>query len=184
MDSVCINQETTPALQSEQDALESRAACLVNPASGLANDYLNIYNEILLLVENLPVLLPEMVAELMDWRPVSYTDYFARSPLPGSVRALQIYETLNPDFKRAFDEKIAEVSAVAVESIETVRRNQDADGNICPDAIESHCAALALRLRSALAQAADLVNNGQVTTGRTAQAEADHLMGTVARPAA
>ncbi len=42
---------------------------LVNPNSGIANDFLNQYNEILLLVENLPVLLPEMVDDLLAWRP-------------------------------------------------------------------------------------------------------------------
>ena len=41
---------------------------LVNPTSGIANDFLNQYNEILLLVENLPILLPEMIEELLAWK--------------------------------------------------------------------------------------------------------------------
>lgn len=48
------------------DTLEERAAALVNPASGIANDYLNHFNEILLLIENLPTLLPEMLDELLE----------------------------------------------------------------------------------------------------------------------
>jgi len=69
------------------DSLEQRAACLVNPASGIANDYLNHFNEILLLIENLPTLLPEMLDELLEWNPVTYREYFAKSQLPGSARA-------------------------------------------------------------------------------------------------
>ncbi|HMN79137.1 MAG TPA: hypothetical protein PKA20_04310, partial [Burkholderiaceae bacterium] len=64
------------------DSLEERAANLVNPASGIANDYLNHFNEILLLIENLPTLLPEMLDELLEWKPVTYREYFAKSLLP------------------------------------------------------------------------------------------------------
>ena len=53
-----------------------QASNLVNPASGIANDFLNQYNEILLLVENLPVLLPEMVEELLAWKAKDYNEYF------------------------------------------------------------------------------------------------------------
>ena len=69
------------------NTLELRASALVNPASGVANDYLNHFNEILLLIENLPALLPEMVDELLGWKPVSYRGYFERSPLPAARRS-------------------------------------------------------------------------------------------------
>ncbi|HTJ03030.1 MAG TPA: hypothetical protein VL492_09555 [Methylovirgula sp.] len=36
--------------------LQSRAEAIVNPASGLANDYLNLFNEIVMLIEQLPVM--------------------------------------------------------------------------------------------------------------------------------
>lgn len=58
----------------ESGTLEERAASLVNPASGIANDYLNHFNEVLLLIENLPTLLPEMLDELLEWRPVTYRE--------------------------------------------------------------------------------------------------------------
>ena len=51
-------------------SLEAQAAALVNPKSGIANDYLNHFNEVFLMIENLPILLPEMVDELMEWRPM------------------------------------------------------------------------------------------------------------------
>ena len=92
--------------------LEKRAACLVNPASGIANDYLNHFNEVLLLIENLPTLLPEMLDELLEWRPVTYREYFAKSLLPGSARALEIYEGLDESFRREFEGIIAQKHVV------------------------------------------------------------------------
>src|ERR1700759_5053507 len=44
---------------STPSAREKRAEALVNPASGLANDYLNLFNEIVMLIEQLPTM-PEL----------------------------------------------------------------------------------------------------------------------------
>ena len=40
-----------------------RAEALVNPASGLANDYLNLFNEIVMLVEQLPTMPEQFKAQ-------------------------------------------------------------------------------------------------------------------------
>ena len=68
-------------------ALEARAAALVNPASGLANDFLNVYNEILMLIEMLPAM-PELADDIFGWRPCSYRSYFMQCNLPGRAEAL------------------------------------------------------------------------------------------------
>ena len=78
----------------EARATQLRAAN-INPRTGLATDYLNHFNEVLLLIENLPTLLPEMLDELLEWKPVTYREYFAKSQLPGSAAALEIYEGLD-----------------------------------------------------------------------------------------
>ena len=43
----------------------------VNEQSFLATDYLNHFNEILMLIEMLPEM-PEMAEELFEWEPKSY----------------------------------------------------------------------------------------------------------------
>ncbi len=75
---------------------------LVNPSSGIANDYLNQYNEILLLVENLPILLPEMIEELLAWKARNYEEYFQSSPLAGGHLAIGIYRALERTFRERF----------------------------------------------------------------------------------
>lgn len=160
----------------DSSSLDARAACLINPASGIANDYLNIFNEILLLIENMPVLLPEMIADLKQWKSVGYREYFENSPLPGSGKALAVYDSIDPSFRARFEEQIARVSEIANESRDVVLSMQDHAGDIEPDLIDGPCTDRAALLREALSIASDLVNNGAVSTNVGAQAMADQLM--------
>ena len=61
-------------------------ASFVNPISGLAYDYFNLFNEVVMIVEQLPQM-PELFEELMAWRPIAYEDYFAKSQLRNSASA-------------------------------------------------------------------------------------------------
>ena len=70
------------------DGARDCAAGLVNPSTGLANDYLNVFSEILLLLEFLPEM-PEMTDDALAWRPRGYCEYFEQSPLPGARDALR-----------------------------------------------------------------------------------------------
>jgi hypothetical protein len=163
-----------------QLALEERAASLVNPASGIANDYLNHFNEVLLLIENLPTLLPEMLDELLEWRPVTYREYFAKSLLPGSSRALEIYDTLDDAFRRDFESIIDGINAMALASIDVIRAHRCPAGEIDPSKVSDFCENASSAIRSALNRAADLVNNGRATPAETPQGIADRLIPQVA----
>ncbi len=56
-----------PQEQVDQDVADadntSIAEELVNPASGIANDYLNLFNEIVMLIEQLPTM-PELFDDI------------------------------------------------------------------------------------------------------------------------
>lgn len=156
--------------------LEQRAACLVNPASGIANDYLNHFNEVLLLIENLPTLLPEMLDELLEWKPVTYREYFAKSQLPGSARALEIYEGLDEDFRREFEGIIDGINAMATASIDVIRAHRSADGELDPSRVSEFCENASCAIRSALNRASDLVNNGKDKPAESPQGMADRLI--------
>ncbi len=160
----------------DKEALDARAACLINPASGIANDYLNIFNEILLLIENMPVLLPEMIADLKQWKSVGYREYFEKSPLPGSKMALEVYDKIDPDFKSQFEQQIEKVSVIANESRDLVLAMRDSAGEIEPEQLYGPCSDRAALLREALSIASGLVNNGMASRRVGAQALADQLM--------
>jgi hypothetical protein len=158
------------------NSLEMRANALCNPNSGIANDYLNHFNEILLLIENLPALLPEMVEEILAWKPVGYREYFARSNLPGKEEALAIYQSLDADFRNDFESMVDLLDTIVLRSIAIVQENKREDGTIDPDGIEDVCGELAGDMRIVLARAADLVNHGYAPPLESPQQMADRIL--------
>jgi hypothetical protein len=169
-----------PSNSDAQGTLEERASALVNPASGIANDYLNLFNEVLLLIENLPTLLPEMLDELLAWKPMTYREYFGTSALPGSGAALEIYDGLDPEFRQEFETIIEGINAMAVTSVEVISAHRSPDGEIDPSEVSDFCENASNEIRTSLDRAADLVNNGHVPATETAQGMADRIIPNVA----
>ncbi len=137
------------------EALQSKT--LVNPVSGLANDYLNLFNELVMMLEQI-ALMPELLQDLLAWKPVSYQVYFRDSKLPGRHSALEAYEQLSPAFRRRFETFVAELDLIALASVASVRR-QFRDG--APTDLESAaatCQRAAEKMRIILIRASRLVN--------------------------
>jgi hypothetical protein len=161
---------------SEIEAQLKEANNLVNPNSGIANDYLNQYNEILLLVENLPILIPEMIDELLSWRPKSYREYFETSPLPGGDLAIKIYGCLNQDFRERFEAHINKINTFAIGAVAVIAKQRHQSNEICPEYIERFCYRVSTTLKIEIEKANDFVNHGLDTPPETPQEMADRLM--------
>ncbi len=83
---------------------ELRAAN-VNPATGLATDFLNLFNEY--------IMLAELVADgsmehdvLSDWLPIDYETHFSRSGFAGAEVVLNAYRTLEQNIRGAFEDGV------------------------------------------------------------------------------
>ncbi len=161
---------------SEIEETLRQASNLVNPASGIANDYLNQYNEILLLVENLPVLIPEMVDEILSWKPKNYKDYFESSPLPGSQIAIKIYQSLNPNFRQLFEAHVQSINAFANTAIAVLGEQKHGPADLSQDYIEAFCAEMSKILRAEIEKANEFVNHGLSLARETPQEMADRIM--------
>src|SRR3954471_3766407 len=75
-------------------AAELRAAN-INPRTGLATDYLNHFNEAIMLLEMIPDL-PDCAEEFLGWRPLSYREHFAASSFRARELAIAAYEAADP----------------------------------------------------------------------------------------
>lgn len=155
-------------------ALTSRAEAIVNPASGLANDYLNLFNEIVMLIEHLPVM-PELIDDILRWRPVSYQSYFAKSVLPGRTSALEAYAALDSGFRRDFEAVVADLDRRAVGAVAAIRRQHKA-GSLTSSTTAEICTRAGDAMREVLLKATDLVNHGTRVTRESAQERADRLL--------
>jgi len=160
----------------ETQNLLKQASNLVNPNSGIAHDFLNQYNEVLLLVENLPILLPEMVEELLAWRPKTYHEYFSSSPLPGSVIAIKIYYSLDRSFRKRFEAQIAKINKLAFKAVSVISDRYRDTEDLTAEDIELFCKQISKKLRAEIEKSNMLVNYGLRVPPETLQAMADRLM--------
>lgn len=167
------------ALKSETHSVatevEQRALSLVNPASGLANDYLNLFNEVVMLIEQLPSM-PDLMEDLLAWRSQSYRDYFTNSPLPGRFSAIEVYEKLDTAFKAAFDAVVAELDRQATGVVVQIRRHVRTKKDSDPEGLAALCEKNGAALRETLEKANSIVNNGVEGMQKSAQARADRLL--------
>ena len=53
-------------------------AANINPRTGLATDYLNHFNEAIMLLEMIPDM-PECAEDFLGWHPLSYGEHFTAS---------------------------------------------------------------------------------------------------------
>lgn len=74
----------------------------INPRTGLATDYLNHFNEAIMLLEMIPDI-PECVDDFLDWQPMSYREHFAASNFKARELAIEAYDSSNPAVRTEFD---------------------------------------------------------------------------------
>lgn len=144
--------------QTRQRAVEElQSKTLVNPVSGLANDYLNLFNELVMMLEQIPQM-PELLEDLCAWRPVSYQEYFRKSQLPGRHTALEAYDRLSPSFRRRFETFVAELDVIALASVASVRRQFRDGAPEDMDRVAATCTRAGEKMRIILIRASRLVN--------------------------
>jgi hypothetical protein len=85
---------------------EARAAQLraanINPRTGLATDYLNHFNEAIMLLEMIPDM-PECSEDFLGWQPLSYGEHFTASNFKARDLAIEAYEAADTKIRAEFD---------------------------------------------------------------------------------
>jgi len=82
-------------------AAQLRAAN-INPRTGLATDYLNHFNEAVMLLEMVPDM-PECADDFLAWQPLSYCEHFKASNFKARDLAISAYETSDAGIRAQFD---------------------------------------------------------------------------------
>jgi hypothetical protein len=83
----------------------------------LATDYLNHFNEIVMLVEMVPDM-PDMLEECLAWRSKSYADHFRDSGFSEKDLAIAAYDRVPLKFRTPFEATIAQMEAVVHFAVE------------------------------------------------------------------
>ncbi len=136
---------------------------LVSPVTGLANDYLNVFNEMVLILEYLPTM-PEMTDEALAWRPQTYPEYFQQSLLPGAREAARRYDRVDPTLRARFESLLKRLNDIALGAQRKVA--EEMSGPNFPESIAEPCETTAEAMRAGLAYVARLINEGCAATSR------------------
>jgi hypothetical protein len=78
-------------------------AANINPRTGLATDYLNHFNEAIMLLEMIPDI-PECAEDFLAWCPLSYCEHFMASNFRARDLAISAYESTDPDIRAEFEQ--------------------------------------------------------------------------------
>jgi len=148
-------------------------AANINPKTGLATDYLNHFNEAIMLLDLLPHT-PECIVELIGWEPLSYQEHFAASHFKDKELAIAAYEAAAPAARGRLDELADTMNALLVATCEAFQRRSSLE------AANALAAETAARLKPLVARAGAVINgydiehSEDITTGEQ-QATVDAL---------
>ena len=94
----------------------------INPATGLATDYLNRFNEAIMLLEVLSGC-PEFRTDFLAWKPMSYREHFQASHFKTRDLAIEAYDGADPNVRGTLDTLAVMMTVV----LEATRAAMDAD---------------------------------------------------------
>ena len=85
----------------------------------LATDYLNHFNEIVMLLDMIPDM-PECLEDARAWRPKTYEEHFRDSSFSDKELAIEAYRRAPERFRKPFDETVATMNRLVGKSLERI----------------------------------------------------------------
>src|ERR1700744_35506 len=99
-----LSASQAPATAAGREA--ARAAQLraanINPRTGIATDYLNHFNEAIMLLEMIPDM-PECAEDFLEWNPLSYREHFTASNFKARELAIEAYDAADAGIRAEFE---------------------------------------------------------------------------------
>ena len=137
----------------------------------LATDYLNHFNEIVMLIEMVPDM-PMMLDECYMWEPKSYAQHFEQSGFSDKALAIAAYEFVPSKFRRPFEDTILQMQLVVSATIQRMAAAVEADNQ---EQLRLDCQ-VSVAMIHKIIQVANGIIHG--TAGVMAQDEIDLYLGT------
>jgi hypothetical protein len=92
----------------------------INPTTGLATDYLNHFNEAIMVLELIPSM-PACTEDLLDWNVTTYREHFLATHQKHRDVVLAAYETADPQARCQLDEVVDSMNAILTATRDALR---------------------------------------------------------------
>ena len=135
---------------------ERLAAANINPSSFLATDYLNHFNEVVMLMEMVPDM-PDMAAEVMDWEPLGYAEHFERSVFKEKALAIAAYRAAPSASRDRLEAVVADLDA-RITDAQILLAGVDPSNPMDPALADRLMTILLTEVRPAIDRASGIIN--------------------------
>lgn len=132
---------------------EVLAAANINPNTRLATDYLNHFNNVVMMLELVPDM-PDCAEDVVGWTPLAYDDYFRGSHFRERDLAVYAWEQADPAIRSDFDAAVTHLDCAMAEAIDLVTGFDGSD----PIVAERLRALVDERLKPLIATASGIIN--------------------------
>lgn len=103
------------------------AAANINPDSFLATDYLNHFNEIVMLLE-MAVDMPDLMEEAEGWKPATYVEHFEDSAFVARELVIEAWGLMQPGVRTRFEDAVAQLDQLILSILQTLSEAGQNDG--------------------------------------------------------
>ncbi|HET9717289.1 MAG TPA: hypothetical protein VFP60_14010 [Pseudolabrys sp.] len=163
-------QSDTHAIDHAIDAGLRVSDANINPETGLATDYLNRFNEAVMLLEMLTSA-PEFRADFLAWEPKSYREHFRTSRFRTRNLAIAAYESADPNLRSSLDTLAVTMTVV----LEATKAAMNAD--LRAETVTALAGNATRWLKPLIARAGAIISGeADVTHAPSPQALVDQLM--------
>lgn len=137
----------------------------------LATDYLNHFNEIVMLLDMLPDM-PDMIEECKMWQPKSYKDHFADSTFRDKQLAIEAYDRVPSVYRAPFEETIQHLNQLITGGVDRI--DAEIAGGAQTEQVQDSCRVLARAAQALMDCASSIIHGSNRAMG---QEEIDGLLG-------
>jgi hypothetical protein len=92
----------------------------INAITGLATDYLNHFNEAIMVLELIPSM-PACIEDLMDWNVTTYREHFLATHQKHRDVVLAAYETADPQAREQLEQVVENMNAILTATRDALR---------------------------------------------------------------
>jgi len=141
----------------------------IDPQTLLATDYLNHFNEIVMLLELISDM-PECLEDAEAWAPKSYQDHFRDSQFRDRELAVEAYDHVPHCYREPFDDVISQMNRIVPVGLQRIRESLDAGET---ERMRMVCSEVSQRLQKMIDIASAIIHG---STKRLDQAEIDGFL--------
>jgi hypothetical protein len=121
-------RQSKPSVLCEGDAAAWRdrlEGTNINPATLLATDYLNHFNEVVMMIEMIPDM-PDCIEDVREWQPKYYQEHFADSAFSDKDLAIEAYDYAPTALREHFEMAVGQANRLVELSVGRLTKAIDA----------------------------------------------------------